>query len=220
MNSIAQFLLKNIRSLWKKQVRVIAYIDGFNLYNGLAEGQFRKYLWLNVHEMLKEFLLPNQTLIVTKYYTSPVKPPEQRERQTLFIDALNTVAGIEVYLGVFFSKRVKCKHCKEISFYSQEKKTDTNLVADLVADGLMDKFDVAFLVSGDTDMVPAVLTLKTHKPHKVIINILPPERRSSELKSVVDGSLHIAEVNLRRNQLPATVISENGYPLVRPSTWN
>ena len=59
----------------KKLVRVISYIDGYNLYFGLREKarikdekgnvritEWQKYLWLNVVELSSSLLLPNQTL--------------------------------------------------------------------------------------------------------------------------------------------------------------
>ncbi len=32
--------------------RVIAYIDGFNLYFGLIEAGFNKYRWLNIKKLI------------------------------------------------------------------------------------------------------------------------------------------------------------------------
>ena len=33
--------------------RVIAYIDGFNLYYGLCDSRYRRFLWLNLSVMAK-----------------------------------------------------------------------------------------------------------------------------------------------------------------------
>ena len=51
---------------------VIAYIDGFNLYYGLRSKGWRWFYWLNVQEMARRILKPDQMLIITKYFTSIV----------------------------------------------------------------------------------------------------------------------------------------------------
>lgn len=43
--------------------RVIAYIDGFNLYFGLKSKNWKKYYWLNVHGMAESLLQSDQELV-------------------------------------------------------------------------------------------------------------------------------------------------------------
>jgi len=70
----------------------IVYIDGFNLYFGLTEKGWRKYLWLDLKKFANWLLLPDQTLVHTKYFTSRItKPVSKQRRQSIFIDALNTL---------------------------------------------------------------------------------------------------------------------------------
>ena len=52
--------------------RVIAYIDGFNLYFGLKSQGWERYLWLNVQTLAGNLLQPGQTLVHTKYFTARV----------------------------------------------------------------------------------------------------------------------------------------------------
>ena len=54
--------------------RVIAYIDGFNLYYGLKSSGWRRYYWLNIQRLVQNLLKPNQRLILTKYFTSRISP--------------------------------------------------------------------------------------------------------------------------------------------------
>ena len=48
--------------------RVIAYVDGYNLYYGLREKGWRRFYWLNIQAMAQHLLKPNQTLVTTKYF--------------------------------------------------------------------------------------------------------------------------------------------------------
>ena len=50
--------------------RVIAYIDGFNLYFGLKADHGRKYLWLDLQALVESLLLPDQELQGVRYFTA------------------------------------------------------------------------------------------------------------------------------------------------------
>jgi hypothetical protein len=53
--------------------RVIAYIDGFNLYHGLRDKRWKRFYWLNLPALARRLIKPDQTLVVTKYFTTVVK---------------------------------------------------------------------------------------------------------------------------------------------------
>jgi len=55
--------------------RVIAYIDGYNLYHGLRDSNLKWAYWLNLQALMKLFLHPPETLVKTKYFTTIVKDP-------------------------------------------------------------------------------------------------------------------------------------------------
>ena len=69
--------------------RVITYIDGFNLYFGMKAQYNNKYLWLDVEALSNSLLLPDQSLVATKYFTSMVtNQPDKEGRQRTYLDAL------------------------------------------------------------------------------------------------------------------------------------
>jgi hypothetical protein len=39
--------------------RVVAYVDGFNLYYGLRSKKWKWFYWLNVQEMTRRMLKPD-----------------------------------------------------------------------------------------------------------------------------------------------------------------
>ena len=62
--------------------RVIAYIDGFNLYHGLCDAQLESSRWLDLRGVCESLLKPHQKLVLVRYFTSMVrnkpKPPSVR----------------------------------------------------------------------------------------------------------------------------------------------
>ena len=52
--------------------RVIAYIDGFNLYFGLKDKGWQRYYWLDVTRLAENILEPNSVLMGVKYFTARV----------------------------------------------------------------------------------------------------------------------------------------------------
>ena len=74
--------------------RVIAYIDGFNLYFGIKQNNWDSLLWLNVNDLANRLLKPNQQLIETKYFTSRVRNnPNKEKRQITYLEGLQTHSG-------------------------------------------------------------------------------------------------------------------------------
>lgn len=90
--------------------RVIAYVDGYNLYYGLRELNLKRFYWLNIQKLAEQYLRPGQELTSTKYFTTVVKLPEdKRRRQTEFLDALKTLPNFEIYYGQFLSDTIVCR---------------------------------------------------------------------------------------------------------------
>ena len=61
--------------------RVIAYVDGFNLYYGLRSKKWKRYYWLNIKRLAQLMLKPGQRLEPTRYFTTIVKHPHGKNRR-------------------------------------------------------------------------------------------------------------------------------------------
>ena len=61
--------------------RVIAYVDGYNLYYGLRSKGWKRFYWLNIQSLVSQFLKPHQNLVMTKYFTTVIKQPEAKRRR-------------------------------------------------------------------------------------------------------------------------------------------
>ena len=199
---------------------VIAYIDGYNLYFGLREKGWKRFYWLNLQRLAELFLKPNQILIETKYFTTIVKrPDDKRRRQQVFLEALQTLPNLSIFYGHFLSDSITCRRCGHTYTTHHEKMTDVNISVELMKDAFQDRFDLALLISADSDLVSPVRTVQQLFPQKKVIAIFPPGRFSSALKSVSSGILRIGHVELSKSMFPDQVI-KNGIILQRPVSWH
>lgn len=200
--------------------RVLVYIDGFNLYFGLIQKGWRKYLWLDLKKFAASLLSPGETLIHTKYFTSRIsKPVSKQRRQSIFIDALTTLTEFSIYYGRYQAEVRTCENCGFNSLVSSEKKTDVNIATELLVDAFQNNFDTAILVTADADLTAPIVAIRKLFSDKAVIIAFPPERHSYELKNVASGAYYIGEEKFRPNLFPEKVITSSGFILQRPDKW-
>ena len=73
--------------------RVVAYVDGFNLYHGLKAEYGRQYLWLDLQALVRGLLRPGQELLEVQYFTARVRGnPDAELRQDALPQALIVTA--------------------------------------------------------------------------------------------------------------------------------
>lgn len=202
--------------------RVVAYIDGFNLYFGLKADRGRKYLWLDLQALIESLLLPGQELLEIKYFTARLRDdPDGGRRQATYLDALEShcrkVTRIE---GRFQERNRSCGNCGAHWISYEEKETDVNISVALIEDAVQDRYDPALLVSGDTDLRPAVASVIRLRPHKRIAVAFPPRRFSARLANGVGAYTRIGSDKIRNAQLPAKVVTAGGITLERPEHWS
>ena len=199
---------------------VITYIDGFNLYFGLRDKYDRKYIWLDIKKLSLTFLKPGQQLVKVKYFTSRIKSNKSKiQRQSAYLDALLTLDDVEIYYGQYFINDHTCPACGTVEQIPTEKMTDVNIATHLLVDAFNNAFDVALLISADTDLTGPVEQILKLFPKKKIVLALPPERTSFQLQEVASAYFRIGRGNFVKSQLPDVVISKNGYRLTRPDSW-
>jgi len=200
--------------------RVIAYIDGFNLYFGMRERGWYKYYWLDLSKLVQDILSPGQTLQRVKYFTARVKAPKAKaKRQNTYLEALGTLPTVKRYYGHYLSDDIVCNKCGNTWKTHHEKMTDVNIAVQMMLDGFRDRLDAALLVSADSDLVGPIRAVQNLPSPKRVVVAFPPERRSHMLKKTANGYLVIGENSLRKSQFPDQVTKPDGFVLQRPSTW-
>ena len=219
-------------TIYQKILRTIIYIDGFNLYYGLRSKGWRKYYWLNLRCLSQKILKLDQRLIATKYFTARVsagnkatsdnvreKMESKRRRQAIYLDALGGLNNFMIFEGHFLAKTITCKTCGYSWLTHEEKMTDVNIATELIMDAHNDNFDVAMIISGDSDLVPPILAVQNTYPEKRIVVAFLPSRSSERLKQTANAFFTIGEANIRQSQFPEEIRRAEGIILKRPEKW-
>lgn len=202
--------------------RLVFYIDGFNLYFGLKEKGWRRYYWLNLQEMCSRLTRPDQQLVLVRYFTSRINQadPAKRIRQNTHLEALETLPLVQIHYGTYLGTLQTCLKCGHTFVKHSEKKSDVNLAVKLLMDAIDDMYDIAVLISADSDLTPAVEALSNYFPKKETLLFFPPNRSSLSLKGACQrygGALN--QTTISRSQFTDTVMSKVGFPLKRPAHW-
>ncbi|SFV87316.1 D-alanine--D-alanine ligase [hydrothermal vent metagenome] len=198
----------------KIKQHAIVYIDGFNLYNGIRQfGQ--KYKWLDIESLSQSFLREGVILKKVKFFTAKLNGDNQEVRnQKIYLNALTKHCKNTNIIYGYFSKARKCKSCDYKNF--EEKQTDVNIACEMLKDAYLDNFDIAYLISGDSDLLYPVQEIR--QLNKYIIIASPAQRKSKKLNEIAHSSFEITSNYLKDNQLPDYIEGVRGF-ITKPLKW-
>jgi hypothetical protein len=206
--------------------RAISYVDGFNLYYGLKKAGLQCYYWLNIKELSKRLIRPNQELVFTKYFTTRItalrpnrSQAEKGKRQGTFLEALDALSDFRTFFGQFLINKVECFRCGDTWPDPEEKMTDVNIATEMLTDAFQDNYDTALLISADSDLVPTVLAIQNLFPEKKIVVAFPPKYHSAELKKYANAAFSIWHDHFKKSLFPDEVRKDDGFVLQRPDSW-
>ena len=211
---------------------VAAYVDGFNLYYGMKSRYGRKYMWLDVVELVRH-LRSDEDVEVVRYFTTIVKnEPSAATNQNTYIDALVAHNGglIDVRVGRFRQRTIgPCRICRREFLCScpspylsyEEKETDVALGVAMAEDAAVGRADMALLISADSDLRPAIAATKRLAP--IHAGLRCPAAVAVPATDAVPGAgvFHVRESALRAAQLPPVVTDPaTGRRFERPAKWS
>lgn len=138
--------------IFGKKDRVAIYFDGNNTYNKLKASGFRKKQNASVLQIFPRIFWAKGGLF-QRYYVGIVKNHDNSEKgdlrvrqQQRFLDGLRT-DGFDVKPG-----KIMYDGKDDI----REKGVDVKLAVDLVIGAADNLYDIAIVVSSDTDLIPAI----------------------------------------------------------------
>jgi len=186
---------------------------------GMVEAGFDYCKWLNIRFLIHSLLKPNQKLMEIKYFTSRVSNnPDKQKRQTLYIEALESV-DVKIFYGHYQSHPLECERCGNIWQSYNEKMTDVNIATQLIIDAYKDNYDMAMLISGNSDLVPPIKEIHESFKNKRVFVAFPPRRHNNSVALVAKGSITIGRKKLVANQFPEKVTKKDGYMIKKPGSW-
>jgi uncharacterized LabA/DUF88 family protein len=205
-------------------MKINVYIDGFNLYYGAVKGT--PYRWLNLLRM-SELLFPKDAINKIKYFTARVSArpsdPDQPIRQQTYFRALRTVPQIEIIEGTFLVKEITMplagttpqRYARVIK--TEEKGSDVNLAVHLLNDGYKKDYELAVMITNDSDLIEPMRLVKTELG--LPVGLVNPQRHPSFL--LARHATFIKQLRagvLGASQFPPTLTDADGT-FHKPARW-
>lgn len=200
------------------------YIDGFNLYYGALKRT--PYKWLDLGKLCSA-LLPNDTVQELHYFTARVSArpynPTSAHDQSLYLRALKTVPNLRIVYGHFLTHSVPM-YLSNVSpaqrvwvDKTEEKGSDVNLASHLLRDAYLKRFEIAVLITNDSDLAEPVRIVS--REIGLPIGILNPHQfHSRELRQYATFVKRIRQGDLATSQFPPILTDRKGS-FGKPNGW-
>ena len=202
--------------------------------------------WLNLHALcqtiLQSSLGPGYTLDGVHYFSALAKHLERRkpdvvQRHKTFIAALQST-GVKVTLANFKKKerpfsladmrvqfqpfrkwmRIRARWVRLSAITHEEKETDVAIACKLLELLCQGNCDVAILLTGDTDIAPAIRTAKVLYPKATVGVAFPFKRHNRDLERLVGLHVKVSAQLYQSHQFPDPVIAGTKR-ISKPSSW-
>jgi uncharacterized LabA/DUF88 family protein len=185
------------------------------------------YRWLNLEAMCCR-LLPSNQIECIKYYTARIIDADKFSRQDVYLRALATLPLVMVTYGRYLSHPVQRRLAHPPAtgsayveiIHHEEKGSDVNLATHLVLDACRDAFDVAVIISNDSDLQEPLRVVKMEMGKSV--GLISPVRGNQsmnpQLTQHADFLKRIRDGVLRDSQFPETMTDSGGTFQV-PEKW-
>lgn len=207
-------------------MRAYVYVDGFNLYYRALKGTPHK--WLNLSALATQLLDPGDTLERIRYFTARVSArggsPNAPRDQQVYLSALSTIPNITCQYGRFLTKTKTRPLADPPHSYvtvndTEEKGSDVNLASHLINDGWNNKYDVALVLSQDTDLIEPMRIVKYELKKLVGLVWLDGKQPSRYMEGVSSFVRHATPARLAASQFTNPLPRPNAPELIKPPGW-
>jgi hypothetical protein len=207
-------------------VQTNVYIDAFNLYYGCLRKT--PYRWLDLAKLC-QLTLPSFHVNRIRYFTALIRPradnPQKAQRQQVYLRALQTIPRLSIHHGHYLSS-VSRKllanpppngpRTVEV-LNTEEKGSDVNLATLLLCDGFDGDYEMAIVISNDSDLVMPIEIVR--RKLGLEVGILNPQKNPSRaLRGAATFYRPIRVGALSASQFPLTLHDPQGR-ITRPPTW-
>ena len=216
----------------KEKLNTNFYFDGFSFYYGCVKDSAWK--WLDLAALCNK-VYPNLRINRIRYFTARVRPiptdPNVPHRQQIYLRALRTIPDISIHFGFFQSnpkwqpladpplKGLQSAHV----INTEEKGSDVKLASYLLLDGFRQDYEVAIVISNDSDLAEPIRLVRGEL--RLPVGVLAPtvkkgRRPSAELKRVSDpGYYRVIHLGaLKACQFPPSLNDAKGW-FFKPKSW-
>ena len=204
--------------------KTYVYVDGFNLYYGALKRT--PFKWLDLRKLC-QVMLPNDEIDSIQYFTARVSArpynPSAPIDQQVYLRALRTIPKLTITFGHFLTHSIpmilsgSTPPKKVFVDKTEEKGSDVNLAAHLLRDAFLKRFDVAVLITNDSDLAEPVRIVREELD--LPIGLLNPHQyHSKKLQPLATFVKRIRQGDLIVSQFPPSMTDAKG-PFTKPSSW-
>lgn len=172
---------------------------------------------------------PDDQVLRIRYFTADVSPRAGDEdapiRQATYFRALKTIPELSIHKGRFLPKRKRRPLVgQEDQFVeihdTEEKGSDVNLASHLLMDGFLDRYDVALVLSQDTDLLEPMRMVRDELQKKLVVGWFEQNQPGKKHRAIASSIRHISNAQLEDSQFPDPVIGRGGAKIFRPESWS
>jgi len=216
--------------------RTIVYIDGFNLYYRALKGTAHK--WLDVVAMSQAALPSGCVIERVNYYTARISgrtDPRAPARQHAYLQALGSLPLVQIHYGSFQvaqkwaglvqppefrpSTALPAGAAPQVAYVwkTEEKGSDVNLGVHLVRDAFKGAFDLAAVLTHDTDLAEPV-RIVTQELGLAVTLLSPSGQPAGALINAATSLRHVRPY-VGPCQMPDQVTLPNARTVKKPAGW-
>ena len=176
---------------------------------------------------MSQILFPNDEINKIKYFTARVaarpNDPDQPIRQQTYFRALGTIPNLEIIEGRFLTKSVRMpitntqpqQYAQVIK--TEEKGSDVNLAVHLLHDAFKAEYEVAVMVTNDSDLLEPMRIVQNE--FRLPVGLVYPHRHVSfHLSRQGTFVKHLRSGVLGASQFLDELTDENGT-FHKPQGW-
>ena len=165
------------------------YVDGFNLYYGAAKKT--PYKWVDLYALCRN-VMPDLNINRIRYFTALVKPlpgdPQIRQRQEIYIRALETLPNLTVHYGHYLQSTVSMRLAAAQPggpryadvLKMEEKGSDVNIATYMLVDAFRKDCDQLIVITNDSDLAEPVRII--NREMNVPVGIFNPQTADTALR--------------------------------------
>lgn len=179
-----------------------------------------KYLWLDYQTLAQRFARKLKGSVADVFYFSALAYWDQGKiyRHQIFLEALES-RGIKIVMGNFKEKDRFCNNCRQFVMQREEKQTDVNIALHLLNEAYNNSYDIAMIMTNDTDLIPAIAMTRQVFPQKKVGVLFPIGRRAHELKQNCNFYRHTKPADFSQCQFPDPHVLPSGRTINKPAEW-
>lgn len=230
----------------KKRVNV--YIDWFNVYHVLkkhisksSEPWEAEVKWCNLRSLSESYLKEDEELWEVYFFTADSWIKDTKKRWINYQKALNEynvtiikwqysnitktfidkMKVLQFLLWIDIWNENKDKYIPKRLKYKtyEEKRTDVNIAIKILEDAFLKKYDKAIIMSGDSDIIPSIESVKKNFPKILFTNLWIVGTKWQMIKNKCDNHEIVWYKKMKEHMFNYEIETSKSEKICIPEEW-